>query len=259
MSTYIIAARKPDNPPVDGECITMKDFLRRIASEESIPADVVYIDVAILHESEYRQLQAVDSLQDSAVRFYRTHGTIPDFIEAEVEDWSASKPDIRAKLSRAMHLLFFDRRYLYFVVVMIAGLVLMEVTYALYHSYVSNNHPALLIVTAPIALVALFFFIAMCYGAIGILVRLIYGFAAHMAGECPLCGKLGTTKTSTQTMGTQSISIKKELQRKNSRGEVIGTDEQYIPGTRTFYRTWYRCKQCGREFHRDTFSDHAHV
>ena len=43
----------------------------------------------------------------------------------------------------------------------------------------------------------------------------------------------------------KDISVLTEVKKRNKDGEVIGTTEQYIPGTRTFYRETYKCKGCG--------------
>ena len=44
---------------------------------------------------------------------------------------------------------------------------------------------------------------------------------------------------------SEDISILAELKTKNKMGEVIGTQEQYVPGTRKTYNKIYRCRKCG--------------
>ena len=64
--------------------------------------------------------------------------------------------------------------------------------------------------------------------------------------KCPHCKKrFGLVKISEEITRTEDISVLTEVKNRNKNGEVIGTTEQYIPGTRTFYRETYKCKGCG--------------
>lgn len=43
----------------------------------------------------------------------------------------------------------------------------------------------------------------------------------------------------------ENIQILAEAKTKNKWGEVIGTQEQYVPGTRKTYHKSYICRKCG--------------
>lgn len=69
--------------------------------------------------------------------------------------------------------------------------------------------------------------------------------ALDKLGRCKSCKKLfALKKIQTNLINVADISIKKELKRRNSNGEVIGTSEQYIPGTKKTYETIHQCKHC---------------
>lgn len=64
-------------------------------------------------------------------------------------------------------------------------------------------------------------------------------------GRCISCKKLfAMRKIETNLIEVADISIKKELKQRNLSGEVMGTSEQYIPGTRKTYETIHECKYC---------------
>jgi hypothetical protein len=64
-------------------------------------------------------------------------------------------------------------------------------------------------------------------------------------GRCISCNKLfAIKKVKTNLINVADISIKKELKQRNSNGEVIGTSEQYIPGTKKTYEIIHQCKYC---------------
>lgn len=66
--------------------------------------------------------------------------------------------------------------------------------------------------------------------------------------ECPRCKNWGAMyEVKREEDGKQRISITKKSQIKNTRGEVIGTEEYSVPGIRTFYLCLDRCKECGYE------------
>lgn len=72
--------------------------------------------------------------------------------------------------------------------------------------------------------------------------------------RCPSCYKWFSMKWSgDKLVKCEDIQIKTEVKTKNSRGEVIGTQEQYIPGTRKFYQKNYICRKCGETSY-DTYS-----
>lgn len=64
--------------------------------------------------------------------------------------------------------------------------------------------------------------------------------------QCDACKKLGALKfANTKALREESISILVDMKQKNRKGDVIGTQEQYMPGKRIEYRDTYRCKYCG--------------
>ena len=64
--------------------------------------------------------------------------------------------------------------------------------------------------------------------------------------RCPACKKFyALSFIDSNLLREEDISIKVSTERKNVSGEVIGTQEQYIPGKRKFYEQTYKCKNCG--------------
>lgn len=64
--------------------------------------------------------------------------------------------------------------------------------------------------------------------------------------RCPTCKKLsGLQYIDCKLFKEEKISIKVENAKKNADGHIIGTYEQYIPGTRKIYIETYKCKFCG--------------
>ena len=65
-------------------------------------------------------------------------------------------------------------------------------------------------------------------------------------GKCDSCRKLfAMKKVQTDVINSRGINIKTELNQKDLNGEVVGTIEQFVQGTREFYETTYECKHCG--------------
>lgn len=64
--------------------------------------------------------------------------------------------------------------------------------------------------------------------------------------RCPVCKKISGLKyVSSQLLNEIPISVKMENARKDNRGNIIGTYEQYIPGKRKIILQTYKCKCCG--------------
>ena len=64
--------------------------------------------------------------------------------------------------------------------------------------------------------------------------------------RCPACKKLGAMEYFKQELiGEKDINVPMTLSRKNRRGEVIDTYQQYVSGSRKTYRNTYKCKYCG--------------
>lgn len=71
---------------------------------------------------------------------------------------------------------------------------------------------------------------------------LVYGYQK----KCPHCGKWHALKRAGKTYSSsQAISIRTEVNRYNNDHVKIGTQDQYIAGTRDFYHKNYKCKCCG--------------
>lgn len=78
--------------------------------------------------------------------------------------------------------------------------------------------------------------------------------------KCPACKKLFAMKPArTEFLGKENISVKQELNNYDSNHDVIGTHEQYVPGTREYYRKWYVCKYCGNKYYKNFKKDYPNV
>jgi len=67
-----------------------------------------------------------------------------------------------------------------------------------------------------------------------------------MFSQCPRCGKLYSyKKITTEKIKEKNISVKVINQEKDRVGNIIGTIEQHIPGTRHIYKDTYQCSRCG--------------
>lgn len=65
--------------------------------------------------------------------------------------------------------------------------------------------------------------------------------------RCKSCKKLWALQKKGNFLAkTEDISVAMTTKRRNSAGEVIGEDEQYVPGKRNHYATSYVCKYCGK-------------
>lgn len=79
---------------------------------------------------------------------------------------------------------------------------------------------------------------------------LVWGFLRR----CRNCKMLFMLKkTETKESSRDDISIKATVDRKDLQGTVVGTQDQWIPGMRIWYKKYYRCKACG-QMHYSTFS-----
>ena len=79
-------------------------------------------------------------------------------------------------------------------------------------------------------------------------------------GRCPSCKRLYALKyVGSKVTDKESISVRKEVNRWNQYGEIIDTQEQYIPGTRYTYRDAYKCKYCGHVKYRQVVESHENV
>ena len=79
-------------------------------------------------------------------------------------------------------------------------------------------------------------------------IELVVDMLLDTLGRCYSCNKLfAMKKVRTTTLESTSISIKTELKQKNLNGEVVGTIEQFVPGTREVYEITYQCKFCNEK------------
>lgn len=64
--------------------------------------------------------------------------------------------------------------------------------------------------------------------------------------RCHICKRWNALElTKTETLKQEDISVLVELEHRNTNREVIGTQDQYIPGKRKTYQDTYKCKYCG--------------
>lgn len=64
--------------------------------------------------------------------------------------------------------------------------------------------------------------------------------------KCPDCKKWYALKSNGEELiKCEDIQILTEVKRKDNYGHVVGTQEQYVPGTRRTYQKNYICCKCG--------------
>lgn len=80
---------------------------------------------------------------------------------------------------------------------------------------------------------------------------LIIYFSLGAMYKCPTCKKRFVLKRIEENLvSSERISILQEVKTRNRNGNVVGTQEQYIPGTRRIYEIHYVCKNCGEDCYR---------
>lgn len=78
--------------------------------------------------------------------------------------------------------------------------------------------------------------------------------------KCPKCKKMLAGKhQENRTTNETDISVPVEIQNKDSKGNVIGTSEQFVPGKRIAYEEVYKCKHCGEVFSFSKSKDVSHT
>lgn len=76
--------------------------------------------------------------------------------------------------------------------------------------------------------------------------------------KCPSCKKwFALKKCGTEFVEEQNISVKVVGNTYNRNRDVIGTQEQYVPGIRRIYHKNYKCKICGKECYTTFSKDRA--
>lgn len=64
--------------------------------------------------------------------------------------------------------------------------------------------------------------------------------------QCPYCKKYFALKElDTEAVGSADVSVKVTTERRDNAGNVVGTQDQYVPGKRITYQRNYLCKKCG--------------
>ena len=78
--------------------------------------------------------------------------------------------------------------------------------------------------------------------------------------KCPTCKKrFALKRIGKELASSERISILQEVKTRNRNGNVVGTQEQYIPGTRRIYEIHYVCKNCGEDCYRQYEKDTPNI
>lgn len=78
--------------------------------------------------------------------------------------------------------------------------------------------------------------------------------------RCQACKRWGALKLlQTELAKQEKISVLVEVERRDYGGNVIGTQDQYIPGKRKTYQYTYRCKHCNNMETRTRSFDNANI
>ncbi len=97
-------------------------------------------------------------------------------------------------------------------------------------------------------------------GLIGVLYVAAETFVFGMKRRCSCCRKMFAMKrTGREYVGSDNISILTEVKRYNNNHDKIGTREEYIPGTRKWYRKVYTCKCCGHQRYISYCKDYKNI
>ena len=91
--------------------------------------------------------------------------------------------------------------------------------------------------------IVMFVFALIC----GMIMYLIVYYWYGKDHKCPSCNKrFCLKKTGEEVIKRENISVLVETKTKNRNGDVIGSQEQYVPGERVTYRINKVCKKCGK-------------
>lgn len=86
-----------------------------------------------------------------------------------------------------------------------------------------------------------------CILICGMIMYLIIYYWYGKNHKCPACKKrFCLKKTGEEIVGRENISVLVETRTRNKNGEVIGSQEQYVPGERITYRINKVCRKCGK-------------
>lgn len=99
-----------------------------------------------------------------------------------------------------------------------------------------------------------------CVIVLGLIMYIIVYYWWGKDHKCPSCKKnFCLKKEGTSIVSKEAVSVLVETNTKNRNGDVIGTQEQYVPGERVTYRIDYICKKCGERCHSTYTKDNAKV
>ena len=83
---------------------------------------------------------------------------------------------------------------------------------------------------------------------LAIIAIILYTVYPGYKNKCKACGRWYAMKiTDEEVVDRVRASVKKTTKERNSKGEVIRTNEVYIPATKTKYLVTEICKHCGHE------------
>jgi len=97
-------------------------------------------------------------------------------------------------------------------------------------------------------------------GLVGLLILYIVSkkLEQRFNNRCSECKKWGAMRrVDSQLLRTETISVLVETKRRNLDGNVVGSQDQYIPGTRKVYSDTYQCKFCGAQYKREHTAERA--
>ena len=81
---------------------------------------------------------------------------------------------------------------------------------------------------------------------VGIMYIIIYYWYGK-DNRCPSCKKPFCLKTTgEEVVSKENVSVLVNTNTRNRKGEVVGSQEQYVPGDRITYRVNKVCKKCGK-------------
>lgn len=83
-----------------------------------------------------------------------------------------------------------------------------------------------------------------CFILVFLIAIIIIIMMAIRQARCPIRKKIAFEEIDKQLIKEESVSKIEELKRRDKNGNVIGTRESRVYGTRKTYRTTYRCKNC---------------
>lgn len=151
--------------------------------------------------------------------------------------------------------IFYSRSYVFFIVVFfVFGLI-----FGYTGEYVERAIPQDFLGTAYYLLLLggwLTVLAISAYGFFGALIR----FTLRRFAWCPACGRFFALQTTSRgVIDTQEINVKKTVDTRNSRGQVIGQQDQYVSGTREIIQKVKTCKYCGSTLTSTKARDYANV